>query len=184
MDRRARDVMTRCLTTVSPAMDLVSLARLFRERDITGAPVVDEEGVWIGMVSQTDLTRARATDDDLHDLFFSPTGREARLEALRDEEYGPYPGDPWGLEEGGGLVVADVMNRSLHCIEAEATLAQVSRAMLELRVRRLVVVEGGRFVGLVTATDVLRGWSAEVEELRARVRRVAAGGDPRLELAA
>jgi CBS domain-containing protein len=41
---------------------LVEAARLLDQHRIHGLPVVDEEGTLLGVLSQTDLVRARATD--------------------------------------------------------------------------------------------------------------------------
>jgi CBS domain-containing protein len=55
-----RDVMTRDVVCVSPDFALDALAALLSARGIQGAPVVDVDGVVIGVVSQTDLLRQRA----------------------------------------------------------------------------------------------------------------------------
>jgi len=49
------EIMTRDVVAVAPSMPLEELAALLLERGITGAPVVDDEGRPIGMVSKTDL---------------------------------------------------------------------------------------------------------------------------------
>lgn len=52
---RSRDLMQRDVICVSPEMDVRDLARLFQEKAISGAPVVDREGHLVGIVSTTDL---------------------------------------------------------------------------------------------------------------------------------
>lgn len=53
----ARDIMRRDLYTVTRDVDVWQLAQLFHDRGINGAPVVDERGVAVGVVSQTDIVR-------------------------------------------------------------------------------------------------------------------------------
>lgn len=172
--RRAADLMTRDLISVPPTMDLSTLARLFLHQGVTGAPVVDQDGLVVGMVTQSDLTRARASEDDLCDLLYSSAGRAA--DRLRDHEYGPYPGDDWGLEEGAPeLVVADVMNREIFCIAEDASLAEVAREMLSLGVRRLLVTsDRGETLGLISSTDLVRALCGDIDELRQAVARLPA----------
>jgi len=55
MTTLARDIMKREVISVPTTMDLRDLAKLFLERGITGAPVVDAQGELTGVVSQTDL---------------------------------------------------------------------------------------------------------------------------------
>ncbi|HYU14696.1 MAG TPA: CBS domain-containing protein [Candidatus Acidoferrum sp.] len=49
------EVMTRHVVCVLPDLDLGDLMELFLERNIGGAPVVDQDGRPIGVVSRTDL---------------------------------------------------------------------------------------------------------------------------------
>jgi CBS domain-containing protein len=50
-----RDIMTTPIVTVKPDMTVKDLVALFRERRIGGAPVVDDEGALLGMVTEGDL---------------------------------------------------------------------------------------------------------------------------------
>lgn len=49
------DVMRRDVVTVTASTPIGEVVRIFRERGISGTPVVDEAGKAIGMVSETDL---------------------------------------------------------------------------------------------------------------------------------
>jgi CBS domain-containing protein len=54
-----RDAMTHDPVCVTPDVPLFALTALLLERGISGAPVVDERGFPVGMVSKSDLVRAR-----------------------------------------------------------------------------------------------------------------------------
>jgi predicted transcriptional regulator len=54
------EIMTRNVICVRPALSAETLERLFIEKNISGAPVVDAEGRVVGMVSKTDLLHSRA----------------------------------------------------------------------------------------------------------------------------
>jgi CBS-domain-containing membrane protein len=51
----ARDIMTREVATVSPDMPVQAVTALLRQRQVTSAPVVDEHGHVLGMVSELDV---------------------------------------------------------------------------------------------------------------------------------
>jgi CBS domain-containing protein len=51
----ARDIMTREVATVSPEMPVQTVTALLRQRQVTSAPVVDEHGHVLGMVSELDV---------------------------------------------------------------------------------------------------------------------------------
>ncbi|HEX7672458.1 MAG TPA: CBS domain-containing protein [Polyangiaceae bacterium] len=52
-----RTIMTTDVVCVTPELSVAAVATLFLDRGISGAPVVDESGRAIGMVSKTDLVR-------------------------------------------------------------------------------------------------------------------------------
>lgn len=57
-DVTIRHYMTRQLVLLRPDMDLHEAMQLFIERDISGAPVVDEHGSLVGILSDRDCFRA------------------------------------------------------------------------------------------------------------------------------
>src|SRR5260370_3329174 len=52
---RAVDIMTRTVITVGPGTTVREAARLFAHNHISGAPVVDDEGRLLGMLTEGDL---------------------------------------------------------------------------------------------------------------------------------
>jgi len=53
----ASDVMVKDVITVTESMPLKDVARMFVEKKITGAPVVNAEGELVGVISETDIIR-------------------------------------------------------------------------------------------------------------------------------
>lgn len=143
----ASEVMTKKMITVPPQMELTELASLLEKKKISGCPVVDDTGVVVGVVSKTDLTRARAQGDDLVDLFYQGGGFIA-------DEYSPYPDDD--DMDLGGLAVADVMNRNVFSVSIGDSVGKIASEMIDKRVHRFLVTDGKRFVGIVSSTDLLR----------------------------
>jgi CBS domain-containing protein len=60
--RTVRDAMTRGTINVAADWPLSDAARLLDTYHVSGAPVVDREGHVVGVLSQTDLLRARVVD--------------------------------------------------------------------------------------------------------------------------
>lgn len=54
-----------------------------------------------------------------------------------------------------GTPVKDVMSKNVITIDANATLEEAAKRMLDYGVKRLPVISKGRCVGIVTATDML-----------------------------
>lgn len=151
-----QDIMSNNLITLRPGASLREAAKLFESRKISGAPVVDEEGVIVGVVTKTDLTWARATGDSLVDLFYQGLIDWERSEDLLDQEYQPYSGGAYEDEQLDELRVSDVMNSTVFSVHQKASLKEAAQKMIDERIHRLVVTNGEAFVGMVSTTDFLR----------------------------
>ena len=57
MSLRASDVMIKDVLTVTESTPLKEVAKLFGEKKITGAPVVNAVGELLGVISETDIIR-------------------------------------------------------------------------------------------------------------------------------
>jgi CBS-domain-containing membrane protein len=64
-------------------------------------------------------------------------------------------GDAQSLEAMRGMTAGDLMSAPVDTIEASATAGKAARKMLELTVRRLLVTEDGRPVGVISVSDVI-----------------------------
>ncbi len=62
MTQTVRDVMTKGAVSVPADSPISEAARLLDTYHISGLPVVDRDGQLVGVVSQTDLLRARVID--------------------------------------------------------------------------------------------------------------------------
>jgi len=58
---------------------------------------------------------------------------------------------------GENLKVEEIMSAPLITIEADASLGEAAMRMADKRIRRLLVTEKGKIVGIITEKDVLRG---------------------------
>ena len=143
----AGDIMQSPVFTVSESTSLRDLQQVLSDYGISGAPVTDTAGHIIGVVSVRDLLERYASAErnpaETHDFYDG-----------RDESAAEFE-----LPDTAGDTVADVMTAEVHSVVRGATLAQVARKMLELRVHRILVLEGPNHVGLISTFDVLRALS-------------------------
>jgi len=58
---------------------------------------------------------------------------------------------------GEDLKVVEIMSSPLITIEANASLGEAAMLMTDNKIRRLLVTEKGKIVGIITEKDVLRG---------------------------
>ncbi len=105
---------------------------LLRE-GISGAPVLDHHGVLIGVFSHADVL-AR---------FAAPRERRGALARLDDRH-------------ASAVTVGEACTRPAVTIGRDATIDTAARELLDRDIGRLVVVDEGEIVGILSRTDVLK----------------------------
>jgi CBS domain-containing protein len=119
------DVMTVDPITVAPDAPIELAERLLRMNQISGLPVVDDDGALLGVISQTDLLLA---------------GSPSVGAALRNRP--------------NGLRVGELMSSPAITVPLGASLHDAACRMRDARVHRLVAVDdNGRPIGVLAAMD-------------------------------
>ncbi len=137
------DVMTTTVVTVSPDTPILEIASLMVDRQVSGLPVVDDDGHVVGMISEGDLIRRQELGTDVRPRgwlsFFTSQEAQAR-EFVKTH----------------GINASEVMTTPVHSVEADAEIAGIARMMEKHRIKRLPVTRDGKLVGIVTRADLLR----------------------------
>ncbi len=142
--------MTMRVHVASPMTAFKVLVRLIEENRVSAIPIVDRDGVPVGVVSESDLLlkERRAELESGTDLVHLRRRRSDRAKAE-------------------GLFASDLMSTPPITVTAETTLAQAARKMQERNVRRLIVVDArGRIAGILSRSDLLQVFLRPDEDLR------------------
>jgi CBS domain-containing protein len=139
----AKEIMRRKIVTVASWLTLQELAQTLERHGITGAPVVDAHGSVLGVVSQTDLVRARRESS-------------AGIPSYHRELDEPTAALGLHFEECDRTRVEQIMTPGAISFDEETPAATLAAAMLERRVHRVLITRGKRLVGIVTTMDLLR----------------------------
>jgi len=126
--------MTTPVHVVRQDATVESAAALMTARSVTALPVVDADGLLIGMVSESDLLRHRVPSD--------PTAHMLRRPDTDPED---RPG-----------MVAEVMAPHPLTSTPDADVADVAELMLQNDVRSVPVVDGREVIGIISRRDILR----------------------------
>ncbi len=155
--RTVSDIMQRNVASVRPDATLRELTRFLSDRDISGAPVVTEDGALVGVVSATDIIR-KAADDSTLDL--------VEHSGLPDVEHSYHlPDEPdlmvldWSRVDASTrdvMTVADIMTDVSFGVSPSTSVKELAEFLSRGRIHRAVVLDGQRLVGIVTTMDVLR----------------------------
>lgn len=141
MHALVKDIMTADVAAVRSDASYREMTALLRSRRVNGLPVVDAEGIVVGVVSETDLlTRA---------LEREPGRWPHRKHATTAE-----------------LTAGDLMTRPAVTTSPDEPVASVARLMSARKLRRLAVVDGqGHLAGIVCRSDVLSVFSRPDEDI-------------------
>ena len=143
----ARDLMVRPVHRVSSRTRIRDAAAFLRRHAISGAPVEDEQGRWIGVFSLRDVAGSVAHDAE----------EDAPDRSLEVREAVPASADG-AADDVDSLEVRDVMTAGMVTVFPDSTLAEVIRTLVSAGVHRVFVIDEklGTLEGVITSMDVLR----------------------------
>lgn len=150
MPRSARDVMQSPVVTIGQDASLLDAHQIFVEEEIHGAPVVDDDGVVVGVLSTLDLLRVVSEEHE-----------SGRSDAVYYRDLLPYSVPDWATEGEdfqdrlSGVRVADAMSEEVVTVPPDATVAQVARTLRENGIHRVLVAEKGQLLGIISSQDLL-----------------------------
>ncbi len=129
---KAAELMTPSPVSIRESATVREAIELLTRRGISGAPVIDEAGRPVGVVSRADIL-------------------------VHDRETVDYVAPADDEEKTGADRVRDIMTPAVFCVPPDAPASRVVREMTELKVHRLFVVdELGVLIGVISVLDVLR----------------------------
>lgn len=147
-----QDIMTSPAITVTPSTTVQEVARLMREHQISGVPVVGERGELLGIVGELDLIARNAPLQQPYYFSFLSS-----MIPLNLNEYRQYKEQALQAlaTNAGELMGRDDLETAI--VSPTTDVDEVMRRMIDhVNLTMLPVVEAGKVVGVVTRTDVVR----------------------------
>lgn len=142
----AGEIMKTDVITVSPEMTVEELGRLFIEKNISGAPVLDKDGNLFGMVTENDLV---SQDKRLH----IPT-----LLRLFDAYIALEP--PSRIEKElrkmSARTVGEICVRDVISVREDTPMEDVATIMAEKRINLVPVRKGKKLAGIIGKHEIIR----------------------------
>ncbi len=148
---RAKDIMTEEVITVLPETTVQDAGRLFIEKNISGAPVVDKEGTLIGIITENDLISQNKR-------FHIPTVLKIFDAIITIETTKQVEKE---IKRMTAAQVSELCSKKVITVDEDAALTDIATIMAENGVHLLPVVRGGLLVGIIGKKDLIRGISEQ-----------------------
>lgn len=140
-----KDVMTTELVTVKKELGIRDLAQLFVDKDISGAPVLGDDGAYQGVVLEESLIYQ---DKKIHmptflslSVSFLPLG----IKELDKE-----------IEQIAASTAGEIMDTEPYSLAPDTKLEDVATLMVEKGLHYFPVLDDGDLVGVVTKKDIVK----------------------------
>jgi len=149
---KVRDVMTREITSVSPEMSARDALHLLQKMQISGLPVIDDNGKLLGMFTEKDIL------SHILPSYLEKVGRfiyEDNPKAIKKK-----------FSELSNKMVKQLMRKDVLTVAEDTALCEVAKIMLTQKVRRIPVLDkSAKVVGIVARNDILRGMLEESQKV-------------------
>jgi len=142
----AADVMTRDVITVKKETTIRELAELFARHRISSAPVMDDSGAMIGIVTETDLIEQ---DKSLH----IPTVVTIFDWVIYLESDKKFEKE---LKKMTGQTVGDIYSDKVVNVSPSTPVSDVADLISSRKINSVPVMDGNRLVGIVARIDLIR----------------------------
>ena len=144
---KARDIMVSPVFTLTPSATVSDAAKLFLDKRISAAPIVDDKGKILGLVSEGDLMH-RA---------------EAGTQRRRSWWLWPFVGEQTlaiDYVKAHAKKVADIMTRDVVVVSPDTPVHEIAALIESKQIKRVPVVSNGQLVGIVSRANLIQAVAA------------------------
>jgi CBS domain-containing protein len=143
---KAADVMVTDVITLRPQDTVKTAAAVLLDKRISAAPVIDDEGRLVGIVSEGDLMRRAEIGTERRrswwlELMVAPETKAAEF------------------VKAHAVKVADVMTKSLVTATEETSLRDVATLLEKNGIKRVPIVRGEKVAGIVSRRNLLQAFT-------------------------
>lgn len=147
----AEQIMCQTVMTVPSDWSVDRLARFLTDKSISGAPVVNNAGQLVGVVSFSDI--ARQAGSGLVDLAMRD---DVFYRSMIDGSLSPEDQRSFHDVLDQSVLVNDIMTPMVFEVAPDTPLIQVAEAMVKGRIHRVMVTKGQSLKGVISALDLLK----------------------------
>jgi CBS domain-containing protein len=146
-DLLAKDIMTKKIITINQDASIEELSGLLLDNNISGVPVVDNDGKMIGIATEGDII---VKDTDLHfPRYFKLLDSIIYLESLTKFKN--------SLKKHLAIKVSEIMTSDVISCSPETPVDDIANTMVENKINRIPVLSAdGKPAGIITRADIIK----------------------------
>lgn len=144
--------MTSPVITVRTDTAVLDVVKLMLDNAVSALPVVDDNDVLLGLVSEGDLIRrSELGARDYSSWWLAAIGGKVRLA----EEF----------VKTHGMQADDIMTRDLVTVDEDTLVWQIAETLEKHKIKRVPVVRNDKVVGIVSRANLLQALAAQREQI-------------------
>ena len=156
---KVREVMAPSPFTLPPDASVAAAAVALAESKVGGCPVVDPSGRVIGMLTEQNILEALKTQHKELKMLMPPeiSFGISFVEIVQTKE------SVSAFAEVGNWPIERIMTKQVVSVAPDDDVERAIQLMVQHRIHRIPVIEKAKLVGIVTRTDILKGFFRTVE---------------------
>lgn len=151
--KKVRDVMNPDVLYFSPDDTVFNATKVLLDRNISGAPVVENEKV-IGVISMSDIIRFMRTKLKIGKAPRLPSLSLLVLDVIRTGR--DYVGMKKEIRLISSIKIKSMMSKKIVSIGPEASIFDAANLIEKKDVGRLPVIENGKLIGIIARADLIK----------------------------
>lgn len=144
--KKARDIMSKKVLTVTLETTVSELAKLLTQNNINGAPVVDKDNVLLGVVTENDLLfqKKKVHIPTVINILDSVIYLESQ-DRMKEE-----------MQKISGVTVAEIYSKKFKTVNPDTPIDEVATLMTEKNIHTIPVIDNNQLVGVIGKKDIIR----------------------------
>jgi CBS domain-containing protein len=146
-DLLAKDIMTKEVITINQDASIEELSELLLDNNISGVPVVDNDGKVVGIATEGDII---VKDTNLHfPRYFKLLDSIIYLESLTEFKN--------SLKKHFAIKVSEIMTSEIVSCTTETLVDDIANMMVENKINRIPVLSAEKKPeGIITRADIIK----------------------------